>query len=124
MVLLFCLIGAYAINLSTLDLKLMLGFGVLGYLMRKFGFDTALLVLAFILGPMMEVSMRQALLLSQGSFSIFFTRPISAACLGIAALLLLANLIPFLKQRRKKLKRFRSRNDVLLLSDFNTDHLR
>ena len=104
MVLLFCLIGAYAINLSTLDLKLMLGFGVLGYLMRKFDFDTAPLVLAFILGPMMEVSMRQALLLSQGSFSIFFTRPISAACLGIAALLLLANLIPFLKQRRKKLE--------------------
>jgi len=104
MVLLFCLIGAYAINLSTLDLKLMLGFGVLGYLMRKFDFDTAPLVLAFILGPMMEVSMRQALLLSQGSFSIFFTRPLSAACLGIAALLLLANLIPFLKQRRKKLE--------------------
>ena len=52
----------------------------------------------------MEVSMRQSLLLSQGSFSIFFTRPISVACLGIAALLLVTNLIPFLKQRRKKLE--------------------
>ncbi len=82
----------------------MLGFGVLGYLMRKFDYDPAPLCLAFILGPMMEVSMRQALLLSQGSFTIFFTRPISAACLGIAALLLLTNLIPFLKQRRKKLE--------------------
>ena len=104
LILLFCIIGAYAINLSVLDLKLMLGFGVLGYLMRKFDYDPAPLVLAFILGPMMEVSMRQALLLSQGSFTIFFDRPISVACLGIAALLLLTNLIPFLKRRRKKLE--------------------
>jgi putative tricarboxylic transport membrane protein len=104
LILLFCIIGAYAINLSVLDLKLMLGFGILGYLMRKFDYDPAPLCLAFILGPMMEVSMRQALLLSQGSFTIFFSRPISAACLGIAALLLLTNLIPFLKQRRKKLE--------------------
>jgi len=104
LILLFCIIGAYAINLSTLDLELMLGFGVMGYLMRKFDYDPAPLCLAFILGPMMEVSMRQALLLSQGSFTIFFIRPISATCLGIAALLLLTNLIPFLKQRRKKLE--------------------
>jgi putative tricarboxylic transport membrane protein len=104
LILLFCIIGAYAINLSVLDLKLMLGFGVLGYLMRKFDYDPAPLCLAFILGPMMEVSMRQALLLSQGSFMIFFDRPISAACLGIAALLLLTNLIPFLKRRRRKLE--------------------
>jgi putative tricarboxylic transport membrane protein len=104
LILLFCIIGAYAISLSTLDLKLMLGFGILGYLMRKFDYDPAPLVLAFILGPLMEVSMRQSLLLSQGSFTIFFSRPISAACLGIAALLLATNLIPFLKQRRKKLE--------------------
>ena len=104
LILLFCIIGAYAINVSVLDLKLMLGFGILGYLMRKFDYDPAPLVLAFILGPLMEVSMRQSLLLSQGSFSIFFSRPISAACLGIAALLLATNLIPFLKQRRKKLE--------------------
>jgi putative tricarboxylic transport membrane protein len=104
LILLFCIIGAYAINLSTLDLKLMFGFGILGYLMRKFDFDPAPLCLAFILGPLMEVSMRQALLLSQGSFSIFFTRPISVVCLGIAALLVLTNLIPFMKQRRKKLE--------------------
>jgi len=104
LILLFCIIGAYAINLSVLDLKLMLGFGILGYLMRKFDYDPAPLCLAFILGPMMEVSMRQALLLSQGSFTIFFNRPISAACLGIAGLLLLTNLIPFLKQRRRKIE--------------------
>lgn len=104
MIFLFCIIGAYALNLSTLDLKLMLGFGILGYLMRKFDFDTAPLVLAFLLGPMMEVSMRQSLIISQGSFSIFVTRPLSAICLGVAAVLLLTNLFPFLKGRWKVLR--------------------
>ena len=102
MIILFCIIGVYAINLSTMDLSLMLGFGVLGYLMRKFGFDPAPLCLAFILGPLLEVAMRQSLLLSQGHFAIFFTRPLSAICLGIAALLLLTNLLSFLKQRRSE----------------------
>jgi len=100
MIILFCIIGVYAINLSTMDLSLMLGFGVLGYLMRKFGFDPAPLCLAFILGPLLEVAMRQSLLLSQGHFAIFFTRPLSAICLGIAALLLLTNLLSLRKQRR------------------------
>ena len=104
MILLFCLVGSYAINLSILDLYLMLGFGVLGYLMRKFDFDTAPLVLAFLLGPMMEVAMRQSLILSQGSFTIFVTRPISAICLGIAILLLLSNLFPYVKGKWNNLK--------------------
>jgi putative tricarboxylic transport membrane protein len=104
MILLFCLIGAYAISLSILDLELMLGFGVLGYLMRKFDFDTAPLVLAFLLGPMMEVAMRQSLILSQGSFTIFVARPISAVCLGIAALLLVSNLLPLIQRRRARLR--------------------
>jgi len=102
MIILFCIIGAYAINLSTIDLTLMLGFGVLGYLMRKFGFDPAPLCLAFILGPLLEVAMRQSLLLSQRSFTVFLTQPLSAICLSIAAVLLLTNLIPFIKQRRRK----------------------
>jgi len=103
MILLFCMVGAYAINLSMLDLKLMFGFGVLGYLMRKFDFDTAPMVLAFLLGPMMEVAMRQSLILSQGSFAIFVTRPIAAACLAIAVLLLLSNALSFAKRRWRKL---------------------
>jgi putative tricarboxylic transport membrane protein len=105
LILLFCLIGSYAINLSLLDLKLMLGFGVLGYVMRKFGFDAAPLCLAFVLGPLMEVNMRQALLLSQGSFTIFLTRPISAVCLGVAALLLLTNLLPFIRRRWRQIEK-------------------
>ncbi len=102
MIVLFCIIGVYAINRSILDLALMLGFGVLGYLMRKFDFDPAPLCLAFILGPLLEVAMRQALLLSQGNFMIFFTRPLSAVCLGIAVALLLTNLISFRKSNKAK----------------------
>lgn len=98
-ILLFCMIGSYAINLSFFDLWLMLIFGVLGYLMRKFDFDLAPLVLAFLLGPMMEVAMRQSLIISQGSFKIFLTRPISVICLIIAALLLLSNLFPIVKRK-------------------------
>jgi putative tricarboxylic transport membrane protein len=101
LIFLFCIIGVYAINLSITNLWLMLGFGILGYLMRKFGFDPAPLCLAFILGPLLEVAMRQSLLLSQGSFMIFFSRPISAVCMGIAVVLLLMNLLPFLKRRQK-----------------------
>jgi putative tricarboxylic transport membrane protein len=52
----------------------------------------------------MEVAMRQSLILSQGSFTIFVTRPISAACLGIAVLLLLSNTLPFVKRRWRKLR--------------------
>ncbi|MEI7670526.1 MAG: tripartite tricarboxylate transporter permease [Deltaproteobacteria bacterium] len=102
MIVIFCIIGVYAINRSILDLALMLGFGVLGYLMRKFDFDPAPLCLAFILGPLLEVAMRQALLLSQGNFAIFLTRPLSAICLGIAVVLLLANLISFRKSKTEK----------------------
>ena len=63
----------------------MIVFGVLGYLMRKFGYEPAPLVLAFVLGPMMENNLRKALILSDGSFWIFVERPISLACLALAA---------------------------------------
>lgn len=102
MIVLFCIIGVYAINRSILDLALMLGFGVLGYLMRKFDFDPAPLCLAFILGPLLEVAMRQALLLSQGNFTIFFTRPLSAVCLGITVVLLLTRFISLRKDKGGK----------------------
>ncbi len=104
LILLFCIIGAYSVNSSILDLHLMLGFGVLGYLMRKFEYEPAPLCLAFILGPLLERALRQSLTMSQGSFIIFLERPISAICLGITFLLFASNLIPFIKRRLKKLE--------------------
>jgi len=103
LILTFCLIGSYSVSSSTLDLYLMCGFGVLGYIMRKFGFETAPLCLAYILGPLMERNLRQSLLLSNGNFAIFATRPISAVFWGITSLLLISMFIPSIKCRLKGL---------------------
>ncbi len=65
---------------------------VVGYLARKLKFDLGPLLLAFVLGPIMERSLRQALLMSHGSFTIFFTHPISAVLMAIAVLFVLGNL--------------------------------
>ena len=102
LILLLCLIGAYAVNNSTIEISLMLLFGVLGYLMRKFEFEGAPLVLAFVLSPMMENALRQSLILSGGSFDIFFLRPISSGCLILAAFLLLTSIFPVFGRRKRK----------------------
>ena len=104
LILLFCLIGAYSLNNSTFEVSLMVFFGAVGYLMRKFGFEAAPLVLAFIMGPLLEQNLRQSLLISGGSFAIFVTRPIACVTLIIAFLLLLSNLVPFVKKRREKVE--------------------
>lgn len=85
---------------------MMILFGVVGYLMRKFGYEGAPLILAFVLGPMFERNLRQSLLMSRGSFMIFFTRPISGITLGIAFFILVSNILPFIKKRRKRYEEF------------------
>ena len=100
LILLFSLIGSFSMNNNMFDVFVMLVFGMFGYLARKFDFEVGPLVLAFVLGDMMEQALRQSLIGSDGSFLIFFTRPISAVSLFIAALLLLSNFLPFLKKRK------------------------
>ncbi len=107
LILLFCLIGAYSMNNVVFDLYVMLLFGLVGWIMRKFGYEGAPLILAYVLGPMLENSLRQSLLISKGSFLIFFSHPISAIALGFAALLLLSNLFPYFKKRRKEYDNFK-----------------
>ena len=104
LIILFCLIGAYSLNNSTVDIFVMILFGIVGYLMRKFGYEGPPLILAFVLGPIMEQALRQSLLISKGSFMIFVTRPISAITLIIAGLLLLSTVFPYMKKRRMKCK--------------------
>jgi putative tricarboxylic transport membrane protein len=104
LILLFCLIGAYSINNSVFDVVVMIIFGVMGYLFRKFEFEGAPLVLAFVLGPILDLNLRQALLVSDGRFISFFTRPISAITLGMALLVLASSVLPFMV---KKLKTYR-----------------
>jgi putative tricarboxylic transport membrane protein len=108
LILLFCLIGVYSMNNLSFDLYVMLFFGVVGWIMRKFGYEGAPLILAYVLGPMLENALRQSLLISQGSFLIFVTRPISAAALGFAFLLLLTTLLPNFKKRRQQYDQFKA----------------
>jgi putative tricarboxylic transport membrane protein len=99
-ILFFCLIGSYTINNSATDVAIMLLFGALGYLMRKFHYEGAPLILAFILGPMIERAFIQALNMSGGSYDIFIERPISAVTMGIALLIILSAAIPALRSGR------------------------
>jgi len=79
-----CFVGAFSVNNNATDVVVMVFFGVVGYLMRKFEYDAAPLLLAYVLGPMLERSLRQALIISDGSVAFFFQRPISAALLAVA----------------------------------------
>jgi putative tricarboxylic transport membrane protein len=103
LIILFCLIGAYSLNNTAFDIGVMVIFGLIGYLMKKFDYEGAPLLLAFVLGPMMEQALRQSLLLSHGSFTIFFTRPISAVAMGLAVALILSYFLPFLRHKRPNL---------------------
>ena len=76
-ILLFCLIGVYTLGSLISDIGVMIFFGLVGFLMRKFDYEPAPLVLAYILGPLFEDNLRRSLNISGGNFSVFFTRPIS-----------------------------------------------
>lgn len=102
MILLFSLIGTYSLKATTFDLYVMILFGALGYVMRKFGYEAAPLILAYVLGPLLEQALHQSLLMSNGSFLIFISRPISGFALGAAFLLLISNILPYLKRRGKR----------------------
>lgn len=99
LILFFCIIGSYSLNNSTFDVFMMLIFGIIGYIFKKYEYEPAPLIMAFILGPMFENALRQSLLMSMGSPLIFFTRSISIACLSIALFLLLLSI--FLRNRAK-----------------------
>ena len=97
-----CMIGVYSINNAVFDIGAMVVFGVFGYLVRKIGFPAAPLMLAMILGPMLEMTLQQSLIGSAGDPLIFVQRPISAALLLAGCLLILK---PAFKWFRRKLLR-------------------
>ncbi|HBB16355.1 MAG TPA: transporter [Syntrophus sp. (in: bacteria)] len=99
LIILFCLIGAFSVSSTTFGMGIMILFGMIGYLMKKYEYEAGPLVLAFILGPMLETALRQSLIVAHGSFSIFMQKPISMVSLVITILFLLFPLIPFLKKR-------------------------
>jgi putative tricarboxylic transport membrane protein len=96
----FCCIGIYSINNSSADVVIAAAFGIIGYAMSKFEFEPAPLVLAFVLGPLMEDNLRRAILIARGDASVFVTRPISAGLMACAAFLLLLAVLPMIRKRR------------------------
>jgi putative tricarboxylic transport membrane protein len=104
LILLFCLVGVFSLNFSQVEVALMIGFGVFGYLARKFKFEMAPLVLALVIGPMMENNLRLSLIIYQGSPWVFIKHPISAAFIFITLALLISPVVPWIGRRRKKLQ--------------------
>jgi putative tricarboxylic transport membrane protein len=103
LILIFCLIGAYTINNSITEIFIMIIFGFIGYLFKKFGYEPAPLLLALVIGPMMEQALHRSLLYSSGDPTIFFTRPISAALMLISCLLLVFPIVPWIRNKRDAL---------------------
>jgi putative tricarboxylic transport membrane protein len=99
LVMLFCVTGMYTVNNSVNDIWLMLSMGVLGYMMRKWVYDAAPLLLALVIGPKMEVAFRQSLMLSHGDFEVFVERPFSLAFLVVTLLFLLVPAFRFITGR-------------------------
>ena len=101
-ILVFCSIGVFSLNNTEFDVYVMAFFGVLGYIFVKLDCEPAPMLLAFILGPMMEEYMRRALLLSRGDPTVFVTRPISAALLALGAIAIIVASLPALHRKREE----------------------
>jgi len=104
-ILFFCIIGAYAINNNVVDVLIMIFFGFFGYLLRKFEFEPAPMILAFVLGPIMETSLRQSLIVSKGSLRIFFAHPIAVAGILVMILILISPFFQWVRMKRKVIEK-------------------
>ena len=101
-ILAFCAIGVFSLNNSEFDIYLMALFGLLGYVFSKLDCEPAPMLLAFILGPLMEEYLRRAMLMSRGDPMVFLRRPISATLLVIALLAMLLVFIPAFSKTREE----------------------
>ena len=101
-IMVFMAIGVYSVNNNPLDIHLALLFGLLGYVFIKLKCEPAPLILAVVLGPLMEENLRRALLISRGDPSVFVTRPISAGFLIATFLLLAIMILPAIRKKREQ----------------------
>ena len=99
-ILMFCCIGIYSINSLPTDVMFIGFFGLVGYMLIKFGFEPAPMLLGFVLGRLMEENLRRALIISRGSLETFIERPVSAGLLAVAAILLVIALLPSIRKGR------------------------
>ncbi|WP_042146899.1 tripartite tricarboxylate transporter permease [Paucisalibacillus sp. EB02] len=101
LVIMFSIIGVYAISFNTFDLYMLLLFGVVGFLMRLFSFPAPPFILAFILGGMMEQAFRQSLTISNGNYMIFVESPIAISLLIVGFLSFLFPIVGHYRRKRK-----------------------
>jgi putative tricarboxylic transport membrane protein len=99
LILLFCFTGTYAVSSNPFDLWVMVIFGVLGFVLQRYGYPVAPIVLGLILGPMLETHFRRALIISRGDYAVFFQRPIAAGLIVVAAVYLLLPLLSWAWRR-------------------------
>jgi putative tricarboxylic transport membrane protein len=100
LIIMFCVIGVYEVNNSIVDVWIMLIMGVVGYGLKKFGFDPAPLVLGLVIAPIFEMSLRQSLIMSDGAWLIFLQRPIAVVLLAVTAALLALSAVAALSRRK------------------------
>ncbi|MEP9354378.1 tripartite tricarboxylate transporter permease [Xanthobacter sp. KR7-65] len=96
-------IGVYSVNNSVFDIYVMIGFGVLGYILRKLDAEPAPMLMGYVLGPMLEENFRRSLITGRGDPMIFLERPISLFFLLLAAALLVSVALPFIRKRREEI---------------------
>ncbi|MBF0329479.1 MAG: tripartite tricarboxylate transporter permease, partial [Nitrospirae bacterium] len=101
-ILVFCGIGVFSLNNSEFSIYMMALFGVLGYMFTKLDCEPAPMLLAFILGPLMEEYLRRAMLLSRGDLTVFVTRPISATLLVLGVVAVVLASLPALTKKREE----------------------
>lgn len=98
-IVMFTVVGCYSINNDTFNVYAFVAFGVIGYVLRKLSFDPGPMIMSFILAPLIENSLRQSLLMSAGSFTIFVNRPISGTLMGIFALIIIVQMYVSIKKK-------------------------
>ena len=99
-ILVFCAIGAFSLSNSIFDIQLIVLFGLVGYLLAKLELDPAPMMLALILGPMMEQNLRRSMTIARGDVFVFVERPISLIILLISAAVLALAVLPMIRKKR------------------------
>ena len=93
-ILIVCLVGVYSTNSAAMDILLAVLFGVVGYILRRYGYDLGIVILAYVLGGVFERSLRQALAISDGDLAIFVSTPLTITFAVITAVLVVIALVP------------------------------
>ena len=102
LVIIVCFLGSFTINNNPFDILVVAILGIIGYIMRKLDYDPAPLVLAYVVGPIMERSLRTSLLISEGDLSIFWARPVSRVLVIFTLFFIILSITLNLLSRQKK----------------------